>query len=139
MKFVLILPQQQIMETVDCADMSEALHRASLTVGEVDFGSLTRRIGYVVHQFGLFMPPAEQSYSAIGDTLIAGPCVLFGVDEGGETIDLLAVEAPEPRFFAGVNEVEAAIRIGQIRRPTMAVNGQVIWQWPQPAPAGIIN
>jgi hypothetical protein len=137
MKFVMIDPKQRTVSTIDVASIEDAMRTAGLTPGRVDFGAITRNLSYVVYEFGLFTPASEQHYAAVGNTLIAGPCVMFGVGEEGETLDLVQALAPPVLFFRDAAEVEVAIAAGQIRRPEMAVNNEVLWHWPQPPLKGM--
>lgn len=132
MKFVAIYPNVKIIETIDAPEVPDALLMIGLTPGEVDHGMIAPRIGYVVHQYGLFVPPADQSYCSVAGRLIAGPCLMYGVGEHGETIPLTKSIAPYVTFYLGVNDVEAAIARKEVRRPQMSVNGDVTWVWPQP-------
>jgi hypothetical protein len=134
-KYVLINPKLRTATTAEFDSLQDAERAAGLVPGEVDHGMLTRSIGYVVYEFGLFVPAAEQSYFAIGRSLIAGPAVLYGVDAWGESVNLMRSTIPDIRWFLGANDVEAAIEAGEIIRPQMAVNDEVMWRWPQAAPA----
>lgn len=136
MKFVVINPKNRSIDTVDVWKLQDAEAIAGL--GNVDHGSLCRGIGYVVYEFSMFVPPSEQHYCGIAGHLIAGAAVLYGVDEAGETIDLMKSQIPDVRFYLGVNDVEAAIERGEIKRPQIAVNNAVLWQWPQTPPKGMM-
>jgi hypothetical protein len=138
-KFVIVNPKARKIEAVDFESLIHAQALAGL--GNVDHGVLGRgvrySIGYVVDEFGLFVPAAEQSYFGSCGLLIAGPAVFYGFDEAGETVDLRRSEFPDVTFYLGVNDVEAAINREEIERPFMAVNGVELWHWPQPAPYGM--
>jgi hypothetical protein len=128
-KYVLIDPVARTATTVDYPDLRDAERAAGLDPDHVDHGMLTPSIAYVVYEFGLFAPPAEQHYFAIGNTLIAGATVLYGVNAWGESVDLMRSTIPDIRWFLGASDVEAAIAAGEIVRPRTAVNGEVTWQW----------
>jgi hypothetical protein len=130
MKYVLINPVLRTATSGDYASLQDAEVAAGLDPGKVDHGMISRSIGYVVYEFGLFVPPAEQHYFAIGQTLIAGSAVLYGCDQFGESVDLMRSAIPDIRWFLGANDVEAAIEAREIARPQTAVNGSVMWQWP---------
>lgn len=134
MKFVVINPKARTIETVDAKELHDAERGAGLNPDSVDHGVLAPGLAYVVYEFGHFVPAAEQSYFSINRTLISGAAVLYGIDEAGETIDIMKSGIPDVRFYLGANDVEAAIERNEIRRPQMAVNGQQIWAWPNPAP-----
>ena len=130
MKYVLVNPILRTATAGDYASLQDAEVAAGLDPGKVDHGMISRSIGYVVFEFGLFVPPAEQSYFAIGQTLIAGSAVLYGVNAWGESVNLHRSTIPDIRWFLGANDVEAAIEAREIIRPQTAVNGSVMWQWP---------
>lgn len=131
-KFVIVKPKARTIETVSDVDLP--LRRADLDPMKVDFGSIGRLLGFVVYEYSLFVPPAEQSYFGIAGKLIAGNAVFFGVGETGETVDLMKSQLPDIRFYLGANDVEAAIASGEIMRPQMSQGGHVFWRWPQPRP-----
>jgi len=136
--FVIVNPKHRAWSSQDFPDIDVAKRAAGLDPGAIDHGMLSRRIGYCVYEFGLFVPPAEQSYFSIGQTLIAGPALFYGVDANtGETVDLRKSQMPEPVWYLGANDVEAHIQFGHIIRPTMSFNGTLIWKWPDPPPHGM--
>lgn len=130
MQYVLVNPILRATLGRSYASLQDAEVAAGLDPGKVDHGMLTRSIGYVVYEYGLFVPPADQHYFAIGKTLIAGSAVLYGVNAWGETVNLYRSTIPDIRWFLGANDVEAAIDAGEIVRPETAVNGVVTWRWP---------
>jgi hypothetical protein len=136
MKFVVINPKLRKVSTVEALDFRSAVRDAGLDPDTLDHGAFSRRVAYAVYEFGLFTPPAEQHYFGFDGRLIAGTAVLYGVGEAGETVDLMASAVPTPRFYLGQNDVESDIAMGIILRPEIAVNGERIWAWPQPAPKG---
>ena len=134
-QFEIIKPATRETEVVQCEELRDALVLAGLNHGAVDHGMVTRGMGIVVYEFSLFVPSAEQSYFSIGGRLYAGNAVLYGVDEMGDTVDLRMLAIPY--WLQTEADVEKAIRGGLCPRPTMSVNGDTIWQWPQPAPPGM--
>ena len=135
MKFVIIDPKQRTVTTVDCEDIIEAKALAGL--GDVDHSTIGRGpnggIAYCMGDQSMFdPPPAQQSYCGCAGRLIAGTAILYGFDEAGKEVDLMKSAVPDVQFYLGVNDVEAAIDRGEVKRPVIAVNGTVIWQWPQP-------
>jgi hypothetical protein len=136
MKFGIIDPQTTRVEFVDAADLNKAKIAAGLDPDRVDHGIVWRdfQIGgtsIVVYEFGLYLPRDRARYFAIGRSLFAGPAVLYGFDAAGETVDLR--ELPAVFFFRDADEVERAIGTGQIGRPVMSMNDQILWRWPEPA------
>ena len=136
MKYVLINPILRTALGGDYHTLQDAERAAGLDPDHVDHGMISRRIGYVVYEFGLFIPPAQQHYFAIGRSLIAGPAVLYGCDQFGESVDLMRSTIPDIRWFLGQNDVEAAIEAGDIARPQTSINNEVTWQWPDAHPWG---
>ena len=107
---------------------------------ETDHGTIRHMegeggIGIVVAEYGLFEPPLNQHYFAIGANLYAGDAMLFAYDGAGETIDFDDRELPI-RWFATAQEVERAIAMGEIARPAIRFNGATMWQWPDPPAPG---
>jgi hypothetical protein len=134
MQFEIIRPATRETEVVQCEHLNEAMVMAGL-VG-VDFGTVHRGLGIVVYEFSLFVPAAEQHYFVLGGRLYGGNAVLYSYDEAGETVDLKT--AVIPFWMDNVAHVERAIADGACVRPQMAVNRNVIWQWPNPVPEDII-
>lgn len=143
MKYVTIDPKTRKIETVEAESLHDAERTIGLDPGQTDHGSLGRDsgggIGYVVFEYGLYVPSAEQSYFGIAGRLIAGAAVLYGFDEAGESVDLMKSTIPDVRFYLGINDVEAAIERGEIARPALTINGSAIWEWPAPAPPGMMG
>lgn len=138
-KFILIEPALKIVRNFETANLVGALRAVGLTDGETDHGMITKHLGIVVYEFGLFKPPEYQVYTVIDFRLYAGNAVVYAVDDVGETIDAMAAHAFATccLFLRGQREVERAIQMGAVRRPQMSVGEDLIWQWPAPAPQGI--
>jgi hypothetical protein len=121
---------------MQCKTLDEAKKSAGLA--GVDHGILMHSprssIGYCVYEYGMFVPADEQDYFSIGELLIAGPAVFYGIGEYGDAIDLQKADFPHVRWYYDSNDVEAAIQCNEIARPMMSVNTDVIWQWPDPQP-----
>jgi hypothetical protein len=135
MFFGIIDPSKKRRRVIRCSDIIDAQRRAEIGSG-VDHGVVTRGakggVGIVVSEFGLFEPKETQGYFAIGQRLYAGIAVLYGFDAYGETTDLDGL--PDVRWFDDAADVERSITMKLIMRPSMAANGQLIWQWPEPKP-----
>ena len=130
-RFGIIKAEQKKLTAHKFETYQEALEYAGLKSGSVDSGSLGRYHGIFVYEFGLFKPVAESHYYSINGHLYEGNAVLYQTDEEGETVDLETV--PKITYYDHVAQVEAAIAKGDVARPYMAVNGKVIWQWPDPS------
>jgi hypothetical protein len=127
--YVIVDPKKKTVERFSGTFM-EAKKKAGLN--GVDFGMLTPSVSVVVYEYGMFDPPEEQSYFAMGGRLFAGTAVLLGVDKHGEDRDLSGLELPPVIWFDNTEEIEAAIARGEVVRPHMAVNNEVFWKWPEP-------
>lgn len=145
MKFAIIEPADIRWAIVDAENLTDLYEPLGLSILKVDHGVVAppddrhrRSVGVsiVVDEFSLFKRPTEQRYFAIGNRLYAGNAVLYGYDIAGETRDLPLMPAPVFMTLAGI---EMAIASGQIERPSMSVNGEQIWTWPDPAPFEIGN
>jgi hypothetical protein len=135
MRFGIIDPRTTRYEFVETESLDEAKKLAGLDPDKVDHGVIWRdfRVGgisIVVYEFALYLPAERARYFAIGQSLYVGQAVLYGFDVAGETIDLS--ELPPVFFLRDAAEVERAIATGQITRPIVALNDDVIWRWPEP-------
>jgi hypothetical protein len=130
MQFQIIDTENASVRSFVCEHLNDALTAAGLSPGQVDFGGVAEGLTVVVYEFGMFEPKEKCRYFSIGRQLFCGNAVLFGHDQRGETIDLPA--APPVIFYRDFLAVEQAIGWGQIDRPQMAVNGAVLWRWPEP-------
>lgn len=143
MRYGILNPRARTLTYHDANDPRTVYRQAGLRDLETDHGVLAPLphrggIGYVVYQYGFYVPPAQQFYCSITGTnaLIAGPAVLYEFAEGGATIDLDDWKL-EPIWFSGPEAVEEAIEAGSVSRPVIAINGEIVWAWPQPAPSDI--
>jgi len=127
MRYAVIDPQKRTLRAIDASSFDVALDVAGLADVGRDHGLVNRSLGIVVHEYGLYEPPDQQHYFALGSKLFAGKALLYAFDERGKTIDL--TQCPEPVFFASPAAVEEAIDAGQIERPMKALNGRIVWQW----------
>jgi hypothetical protein len=130
-RYVIVDPRIRKVFAVDVETIQEAQRIAE--IGNVDHGQLAQGLGYCVYEYAMFEPsPDKQAYCGINGHLIPGPAVLYAFDEMGETIDLRLSEVPDVRWYLGINDVEAAIERREIVRPYVAVNDDVLWEWPAP-------
>lgn len=138
MRFAIIEPAKVSWEMVDAKEPRDLYPQLGL--GDVDHGTLVMPrdlpsgvgIAIVVDGFGLFQPPDKQRYFAIGRKLFAGNAVLYGFDEGGETVDLQEMPVV---VFLSPSGIEGAIALDQIDRPACTANGDKFWEWPGESPA----
>lgn len=109
--------------------------QAAMGLTGVDHGSFGSGFGYVVDEFGLYVPRDAQRYLAAGRTLIAGSMVVYAYDLMGKTRDMTESEcqilASAVLFFETYEDVEIAIAVGVVNRPQIAVDGLVVWRWPE--------
>jgi hypothetical protein len=130
MQFQIIDSDKASVRSFKCATLNEAMVAAGLEPGHVDFGGVCEGISLVVFEFGLYMPKEKVRFFSIGKSLYVGNAVLFGHDQSGETIDLPS--PPPVMFYRDHSAVERSIARGEIDRPQIAVNGAVLWRWPEP-------
>jgi hypothetical protein len=142
MKFGVVDPRCIRAELINAPNWADAAKQTGLESGHIDHGMLVRDrdggIAYFCYQFAMFVPVEKQRYFSIGRRLIAGSALIYAFNEAGEERDL--VEMPPIIFYRDAAQVEKAIAAGNIDRPTMTINGQQIWAWPQlPDDAGILE
>jgi hypothetical protein len=136
MKYVLVLPMQKSVLSVECKEMEEALELAKLDGVGLDHGVVLPGMGIVVYEFGMYEPVEKLGYFSIGKRLYAGNAVLYGYSQR-DGIDTSLETVPEVVFYATAEAVERAIENGSIDRPHISVNDELIWEWPQGMPEGI--
>jgi hypothetical protein len=132
MYFITIDARERRVMRENYASLADAQEIMGLK--NVDLGTASPGIGIIVSEFGLFEPVDKQHYFAIGNTLYGGNAVLYRYDESGATVDVGPI--PNMTFFYGIEPIEAAIKSGEIRRPQIKCDGEVIWSWPDLAPEG---
>jgi hypothetical protein len=133
MKFAIVMPGLKHIHTTDVGSPRLAMVEADLAPGAIDHGTLRSGLGYIVYEHAMFVPAVQQHYFAIDRTLVAGNAVLYSFDSEGRTINLNTVLAP--RWFDSVDEIEAAIVAGALKRPIISLPGEPpFWKWPQPKP-----
>jgi hypothetical protein len=136
LKFVLIDPRDCSVRMVEAESPNDIYENVGLRRNEVDFGCVYKSqsegwsINIIVDEFGMYKPVDEAKYFSLGGQLISGGCIMFRADDGGETISMNAL--PPVMFYRSAAEVEEAITRGEIVRPRMLVNEELIWEWPQP-------
>lgn len=135
MRYGLIYPERKSAMLVDIASMDAALRRVGLLKGATDHGTVVEGLAVVVGEFGLFVPPEQQSYFAIAgyDHLLAGPAVLYGYNVEGHDVEL--VQLPRIEWLPDRPAVERAIAAGLVKRPHLGMGDDVIWRWPGPRPS----
>jgi len=128
MKFGLIDAKKRSAKIDDYGDFNLALAAVGLQQGHIDFGHLTEHVHIAVWEYGLFAPTYAIEYFSVVGMLFAGNAVIYASDNAGATIDLPML--PPVMFFKDVEAVEYAIARGEVLRPQTAVNGAVLWRWP---------
>ncbi len=105
--------------------------------GGVDHGGLARfddgrALSIVVAEFGLYAG-LSGTYCALGRNLRSGNIIVYAHDYG-ETADITDAEVDLVKksilWFDEGEEALEAIALGRIERPTVTVNGEVVWRWP---------
>ena len=143
MKFGIADPQAKTFDVDDFANVMEAYARVRLDPMRTDHGTVfimanDHRAMCIVYEFGFFIPAKDQQYFAVGERLIAGRALIYEADRHGYTVGLSDEAVATIRdglvWFDTAEEVELAILAGAVPRPELAVNGEVLWAWPEPAP-----
>jgi hypothetical protein len=138
MNFLIIRPAAREIVPIEAKELHDVYDAAGLDRLQVDHGLVRRAhdgrsgVGVVVYEWGFRVEAAKQHYFAIYSKLYAGNAVAYGFDEAGDTIDLPLDQIPKVDWFADHHAVEAEIRAGALKRPVIRVDGQLIWQWPEP-------
>jgi hypothetical protein len=139
MKYAIIkCPSTYEMVEAETFDAAKAL--AGLKPLQTDIGAIIMGVSIVVYEFGLYLPAKDQSYFTIGRELYVNSGLLYHWDAEGETRPftdrLFRICTPT---FMTYDEVEEAIKKGTMNRPTMKLNNEIIWQWPNPKPKGMFR
>ena len=142
MKFGIIKPATRTFDVVEADTIVAAYALAGLDPGKTDHGVAAaldnkHKVAFVVYEFGFFVPVKEQHYFEMCGRLVAGSALIYECDVYGRTIDLSdegEAAIGTPTWFMSADEVELAIESGALARPQLAVNGDVLWSWPEPAP-----
>jgi hypothetical protein len=133
MKFGVVDPRCIRAEVIDAPNWADAAKQAGLESGHIDHGMLLRDrdggIAYFCYEFAMFVPMHKQRYFSIGRRLIAGTALIYAFDQTGTERDL--VEIPPVIFYRDAEQVEKAIAAGSLDRPTMIVDGEQHWAWPE--------
>jgi len=138
MRFATVNPRDHTATLGDFDSVAAALRSIELDPLKTDHGLICRAcnsahgLGLVFYEFGMFTPPRRQSYFAIGMHLFAGAAVIYAFDERGVTVDVEWL--PAIRWFDDAPAVERAILAGEIVRPHLAVDDEILWRWPEAAP-----
>lgn len=129
MKFGIIRPRTRTFTTTEAPNLQATYPAAGLRPMEVDHGVVSGQHSVVVYEFGLY--DSRASLFSIGRQLLAGTAVVYQVDDLGMTVDF---EMPtwRPVFYPTHDDAMAAIVMGRIDAPTIAINGRVQWRWPMP-------
>jgi len=127
-RHIVIEPKTCTIRVLNVAAFDHAVKAAGLVPGRVDHGMAAPGIGIVVFEYSMFEPADGRHWFAIGSKLYGGNALLYGVGDGGETIDLF--KPPPVIFFPNAQAVEKAITAGTIERPTIRINGVPYWTWP---------
>jgi hypothetical protein len=136
MKFVAIDPRDCTVKMMAAKDLNDLYNIVGLVKNQVDFACIHHSgewsLNIIVAEFGLFKPVEQGKYFSLGGQLLEGGAIIFRADEAGETVDMVAI--PPVMFYRSHVEVEQAIARGEVARPQMSVNGEVIWTWPEERP-----
>ena len=126
--YLLIEPAEQRATTRRFNSLDEACRAVGLSRDQVDHGSLGQGQSIVVYEYGLRRPIEQQHLFALRQNLYEGNAVIYAEDIEGRRVDV--DQTPIPRWFKNVDEVWEAIEQGDVIQPSMAINGEVLWLWP---------
>jgi hypothetical protein len=140
MQFATIKPKLQALELIETTNLKIAQLAVGLT--EVDHGIFWRKddglgLAYVVYEYALYEPrPEEQSYAAVFGKFIAGNAVVYAFDHSGETIPVTPemISEKDIKWLPTLYSAEMAIAHRRVSRPIIAVQGKVLWRWPETRP-----
>jgi hypothetical protein len=136
LEYVLVRPKQRRIETVACANFQDAQRLAGLDPMQVDFGTISRDeygagVGIVVYELGLYEKPEKIGSFACGGQLYAGNAALFNYIAGGDSVSIrYPDDSPPITYLDSMTKVEQIIAKQLVVRPHMAVNGEMLWRWP---------
>jgi hypothetical protein len=133
LSFIAIDPRNATVEVVEAEELTQVYERVGLERAKVDHSSIARLpndelICIVVDDLGMYKPASEAKYWSIGAQLLEGGAVIYAADALGETVSIK--HKPPVTFYRDAGEVERAIASGEVMRPQMLVNGEVVWSWP---------
>jgi hypothetical protein len=134
MKFIIVDPKAKECRLIVARDLHTAEIAAGLPPNRADHGTIRHGLAIVVHENGMFEPVATTSYFAISKRLYAGTSVIYAYDREGETIDVDELTIPPTVWLDSRNDIETAISLGFVKRPTIAIEGETLWKWPEPKP-----
>jgi len=137
-KFLAIKPKLKLLTWITADNLKTA--EAAVGLIDVDHGNFWRKsdtglgLAYVVYEFGFFIRPDQTAYAMAFGKLLAGNTVVYAFDGIGETIDVAPdmISEKDVIWLPTQLDVEMAITKGQIKRPIIGVNGDVLWRWPDP-------
>lgn len=142
--FAAIKPREQKLTRIEAASLETALASIGLVFGRTDHGVLRRDpetgigLGYVVYEFGFFVPPYLTHYAACCGRLIAGNSLVYQFNGEGATVSLPDEFVLDVTWLPTQVDVEVAIFKGLVPRPRIAWNNEPpTWQWPAPPPPDI--
>lgn len=132
MNYIIINPRTKRCGLAAYASFDAALRAANLNPGEVDHGTVTPILAIAVYQFGMLDPADSHKYFSLGGVLYAGSAVCYAVNGAGETVNATMHQLPPLIWYRDARAAELAMARGELTRPILAFNNDVIWQWPAP-------
>src|SRR5262245_47057805 len=128
---------------IEAEHWDDAKRMCGLVPLQTDIGTIHHEFGVggcaiVVAEFGLFVPPDQQHYFAIGVRIFAGNAMLYSYDAEGVTIDFDYPDLKITWFNSG-RDVENAILTGKVVRPRISRADVTLWEWPDPKPEALFS
>lgn len=142
MRAIKIDPFARTVTEEDITDVSPSALCAEVGAQSLDFSGLGSMVVAVVDDLGLYRKDQRYWYFDLpgGKALMAGKAIILSRDFEGEIVGLdpragLDFTQSIVRWAGDAAMAEEAIVAGLVNRPTVAVNGDVIWAW-SPASEG---
>lgn len=143
--FCIVEPEYSNYKLVDAPSMDSALELAGLQSGRLDHGVLIRAvptqdsdeppftIALFAYEFGLYQRDTHYWTVPVSADVYCGNTVLYEATIEGDTIDFKHPDVLKGiKFYHGHEQLERAIQANKVRRPKIAINGLVVWEWPNP-------
>lgn len=130
--YILIEPDKRQVTTERFGSLLDACRIAQLPPGGVDHGSLPfEHHSIVVYEYGLLKPIIEQRLFAIGNCLYEGNAVVYA-EIDGDRVDADVSINGSVKWFNDVSDAWHAIEQGEVIQPSVSVDGECVWTWPDP-------
>lgn len=136
MRAILIDPHSETVSEVEIHNAELDTLQEAIGADSIDFSSLGSGVKAVVDDLGLYRPGQRYWFFNLpgGLVMMAGKALLVSMAPDGE-LDGLTHKATLDytrsivAWLGDRHGAEQAILSGRVKRPEIAVNGNVVWQW----------